>query len=125
MDVINQRLIKAVLSGEPSPYSLEELSHRCSWLTDRDKAAQKVERFMRKASAAVLLRDRIGETFDAFVTGVTPHGTFVRLLSPPAEGRVMKGEHGLAVGQKIRVRLVKADPYKGFIDFERVGGKKR
>ncbi len=125
VDVINQRLIKAVLSGEPSPYSLEELSHRCSWLTDRDKAAQKVERFMRKAAAAVLLRDRMGETFNAFVTGVTPHGTYVRLISPPAEGRVMKGEHGLAVGRKIRVRLVKTDPYQGFIDFERVTGNQR
>ncbi|NYT08241.1 MAG: RNB domain-containing ribonuclease, partial [Methanomicrobiales archaeon] len=98
VDIINQRLIKAVLSGNPCPYSLEELSHRCSWLTDRDKAAQKVERFMRKAAAAVLLRNRIGEIFDAFVTGVTPHGTFVRLISPPAEGKVMQGEHGLAVG---------------------------
>jgi VacB/RNase II family 3'-5' exoribonuclease len=125
VDVINQRLIKAVLAGEPNPYSLEELSHRCSWLTDRDKAAQKVERFMRKAAAAVLLRNRIGGIFDAFVTGVTPHGTYVRLLSPPAEGRVMKGEHGLAVGQKIRVRLIKTDPYKGFVDFERVGRKRR
>lgn len=125
VDVINQRLIKAVLSGEPAPYSLDEISHSCSWLTDRDKAAQKVERFMRKAAAAVLLRNRIGEVFDAFVTGVTPHGTFVRLLSPPAEGRMMSGEHGLMVGQKIRVRLVKTDPYKGFIDFERVGRKRR
>ncbi len=120
VDIMNQRLIKAVLSGEPSPYSLEELSHRCTWLTDRDKAAQKVERFMRKAAAAVLLRNRIGEIFDAFVTGVTPHGTFVRLISPPAEGKVMQGEHGLAVGQKIRVRLIRTDPYKGFIDFERI-----
>jgi len=110
VDVINQRLIKAVLDGEPSPYSLDELSFRCTWLTDRDKAAQKVERFMRKAAAAVLLRNRIGELFDAFVTGVTPHGTYVRLLAPPAEGRVMQGEHGLSVGQKIRVRLVKTDP---------------
>lgn len=125
VDIINQRMIKAVLAGADSPYALDELSFRCAWLTDRDKAAQKVERFMRKAAAAVLLRNRVGEIFDAFVTGVTAHGTYVRLLSPPAEGRVMSGEHGLAVGQKIFVRLVKTDPYKGFIDFERVGRKKR
>ena len=124
VDIINQRMIKAVLAGGESPYTLDELSSRCEWLTGRDKAAQKVERFMRKAAAAVLLRDRTGEIFDAFVTGVTAHGTFVRLLSPPAEGKVMSGEHGLAVGQKIRVRLQKTDPYKGFIDFERVRRKR-
>lgn len=123
VDIINQRMIKAVIAGIESPYPFDELSFRCAWLTDRDKAAQKVERFMRKAAAAVLLRNRIGEIFEAFVTGVTPHGTFVRLLSPPAEGRVMSGEHGLAVGQKIRVRLLKTDPYQGFVDFERVGKK--
>ena len=74
---------------------------------------------MRKAAAAVLLRKRIGEVFDALVTGASPKGTYVRLLAPPAEGRVVRGERGLFVGKKIRVRLLSTDPYNGFIDFER------
>jgi exoribonuclease-2 len=76
---------------------------------------------MRKAVAAVLLMDRIGETFEALVTGAAEKGTYVRLLAPPAEGRVVRGEQGLRVGQKVRVRLLKADPYNAFIDFACIG----
>ncbi|WP_245249677.1 RNB domain-containing ribonuclease [Methanolinea mesophila] len=121
VDIINQRLIKSVLDGVPSPYSPEELTEQADWLTGRDKASQKVERFMRKASAAVLLSDRIGELFEAFVTGVTEHGSFVRLTAPPAEGKVTEGDQGLRVGQKIRVRLLRTDPVHAHIDFARVG----
>jgi exoribonuclease-2 len=79
---------------------------------------------MRKAAAAVLLMDRIGESFEAFVTGASEKGTYVRLMAIPAEGRVISGERGLSVGDKIQVRLIKTDPENGFIDFERFGGKR-
>ena len=121
VDLINQRLLKSVLDHVPSPYTLEELVDLSAWLTSREKGSKKVERFMRKAAAAVLLQTRIGESFDALVTGASEKGSYVRLITPPAEGRVMRGEHGLRVGQKIRVRLLKTDPYNGFIDFECIG----
>jgi exoribonuclease-2 len=69
--------------------------------------------------------DRIGESFDAIVTGAGEHGIYVRLLTPPAEGKVVRGERGLRVGQEVRVRLLRTDPYKAFIDFERVGNQNR
>ena len=78
---------------------------------------------MRKAAAAVLLQDRIGDVFEALVTGASEKGTYVRLINPPAEGRVVRGERGMWVGQNVNVRLLKTDPYNGFIDFERAGGK--
>jgi exoribonuclease-2 len=121
VDLINQRLLKSVLDKMPSPYTPEELVELSTWLTSREKGSKKVERFMRKAAAAVLLQGRIGETFDALVTGASEKGTYVRLISPPAEGRVMRNEHRLRVGQKVRVLLLKTDPYNGFIDFECVG----
>jgi exoribonuclease-2 len=121
VDVINQRLLKSVLDGKPLPYTPEELQGHSAWLTDRERASKKVERFMRKAVAAVLLRDRIGDTFEALVTGAAEKGIYVRLLAPPAEGRVVRGERGLTVGQKVRVRLLRADPYNAFIDFACVG----
>lgn len=121
VDLIIQRLLKSVLNGDPSPYTSEELTELSSWLTDREQGANRVERFMRKAGAAVLLKDSIGQSFDAIVTGAMEHGTYVRLLTPPAEGKIVRGEHGLRVGQEIRVRLLRTDPYKAFIDFERVG----
>jgi exoribonuclease-2 len=120
-DVINQRLVKAVLAGTPLPYTAEELESHASWITDRERATNKVERFMRKAVAAVLLKDRIGDTFDGIVTGAAEKGTYVRLIQPPAEGKIVQGERGLRVGQKVRVRLLKTDPYKAFIDFACVG----
>jgi exoribonuclease-2 len=121
VDLINQRLLKSVLDKVPSPYSGEDLVDLSAWMTDREKGSKKVERFMRKAAAAVLLQGRTGETFSALVTGASDKGTYVRLITPPAEGRIMRGEHGLRVGQKVRVRLLKTDPYNGFIDFECVG----
>ena len=125
VDLINQRLLKSLLDKAPSPYTADELGDLAAWLSDREKGSKKVERFMRKAAAAVLLRDRIGEVFEALVTGASEKGTYVRLINPPAEGRVVKGDQGLRVGQNVNVRLMKTDPYNGYIDFERVGGKTR
>jgi len=123
VDVINQRLLKSVLTNIPSPYTLDELVDRAIWLSDREKGSKKVERFMRKAAAAVLLQNRIGDIFEALVTGASEKGTYVRLINPPAEGRVIRGEQGMRVGQNVSVRLLKTDPYNGFIDFERAGSK--
>jgi Exoribonuclease R len=125
VDIINQRMIKAVFHNQPCPYSPAELRDRAIWLTDREKASKKVKRFMRKSVAAVLLADSIGKNFDALVTGAADKGTYVRLLDPPAEGRVTRGERGLFVGQKVRVRLLATDPYNGYIDFECTGREKK
>ncbi|OPY38992.1 MAG: exoribonuclease R [Methanoregula sp. PtaU1.Bin051] len=116
-DLINQRLIKSVIRHEPPPYTPEELKSLAEHLTDREKAGKKVERFMGKAAAAVLLRDRIGDVFNGIVTGAAEKGTYVRVIVPPAEGRVVEGERGLFVGQKVRVRLLSVDAYRAFIDF--------
>jgi VacB/RNase II family 3'-5' exoribonuclease len=119
VDIIIQRLLKSILERRECPYTLEELSVIAGRCTDRDQAAKKVERFMRKAAAAVFMGGRVGQVFEAIVTGAGDKGTYVRLISPPVEGRVMRGQDGLAVGQKTRVRLISMDPYQGFIDFER------
>lgn len=117
-DLIVQRALKSSLSGAPPPYSDTDLEERAAHCTERENAARKVERVMRKAVAAVLLHDRIGETFDAIVTGASAKGTYVRVVKPPVEGRVVRGESGLDVGDHTRVRLIGADPERGFIDFE-------
>jgi exoribonuclease-2 len=118
-DLVTQRLVKAALEGKPVPYSIDELKTIAEHCTERDAAARKVERKMRKVAAAVLLRDRIGEEFKAIVTGVTPKGTFARIIKPAVDGRVMRGEHGLRVGEKVQVKLVSVEPERGFIDFAR------
>jgi VacB/RNase II family 3'-5' exoribonuclease len=118
-DVITQRLVKAMLTGQANPYSDDELSAIATNCTVKENAARKVEREMSKRLAAVAMQNRIGATFDAVVTGVTPHGTFVRALQPHVEGLLAQGQQGADVGDKLRVKLIRVDVQHGFIDFAR------
>jgi exoribonuclease-2 len=118
VDLVTQRMLKAIVAGRPQPYSVEELDVIIEHCREMERQARKVERRVRKMGAAILLADRVGEEFRAIVTGVSPKGTYVRLLSPPAEGRVVSRYEGMDIGEKVRVRLVGTDPGRGFIDFE-------
>jgi exoribonuclease-2 len=118
-DIVTQRLIKALLAGRASPYSDDELSAIAANCTEKENAAKKVEREMSKRLAAVAMEKRIGTQFDAIVTGVTQHGTFVRALQPRVEGLLAQGQQGVDVGDKLRVKLIRTDPQRGFIDFAR------
>jgi exoribonuclease-2 len=116
-DLITQRLVKAALAGAPLPYSIPELTDLAQHCTEREDAAAKVERRVRKSAAALLLSGRIGEQFDAIVTGASEKGTWVRLLQPPVEGKLTSGFAGLDVGTGLRVQLLRTDVERGFIDF--------
>ena len=116
-DLIIQRLLKAALGRVPSPYGRKELTLAAAWCTDRERAAKKVERFMTKAEAAVLLAGKIGQVFDAIVTGASDKGDYARLLDPPVEGMIAGGVWSIHVGQKVRVKLINLNPWKGFVDF--------
>jgi VacB/RNase II family 3'-5' exoribonuclease len=118
-DIVTQRLIKAMLGGQPNPYSDAELTAIAANCTGKENAARKVEREMAKRLAAVAMQNRIGATFDALVTGVTSNGTFVRALQPHVEGLLAQGAKGLDVGDKLRVKLIRTDVQHGFIDFAR------
>jgi exoribonuclease R len=118
-DLVTQRLVKAAIADRPSPYTpqqLEELARHCTLQEDN---AAKVERQVRKSAAALLLAPRVGERFDAIVTGASPKGTWVRILHPTVEGRVVRGERGLDVGDPVRVELLHTDVERGFVDFAR------
>jgi exoribonuclease-2 len=116
-DLVTQRLVKAVLASRPSPYADVQLADIAGRCTLRENASRKVEREMAKRIAAVAMSRRIGELFDAVVTGVTPHGTFVRVFRPRVEGLLVHGANGADVGDRLRVRLVATDPERGYIDF--------
>ena len=118
-DMVTQRLIKALLDGKPGLYSDDELAGIATNCTQRGDAARKVEREMSKRLAAVAMSHRVGETFDAIVTGVTPKGTFVRVMQPHIEGLLAQGAQGLHVGDRVRARLTRTDAQRGFIDFVR------
>jgi VacB/RNase II family 3'-5' exoribonuclease len=118
-DVVTQRLIKSLLDGKPGPYSDDDLAAIAANCTQKEDAARKVEREMSKRLAAVAMSHRVGETFDAIVTGITPKGTFVRVMQPHIEGLLAQGAPGLHVGDKVRAKLTRTDVQRGYIDFAR------
>lgn len=119
-DLVTQRLLKAAMENHSVPYSieqLEEIAHHC---TRKEDDVKKVERLVEKSANAMLMESRIGETFEAIVSGASPKGTWVRLFHPHVEGKLVNGFNGLEVGHKLEVRLIEINIEEGFIDFERV-----
>ena len=116
-DIVVQRLVKSVLGKAPSPYTADELDAIAEHANLQEKAARKVERKMRKIIAATVMQRHIGESYDAIVTGDTSAGVFARIVRPPVDGRIVQGSGQVDVGDKVRVRLLSANPHNGFIDF--------
>jgi len=124
-DLITQRLLKAALAGHQTPYAPDELDQLADRCTKQEDAANKVERQLRKSAAALLVASRVGQQFDALVTGVTPKGTFVRVVSPPLEGLLRGADHRVDVGDSVRARLVDVDVDRGYIDFVLVSDRSK
>ena len=116
-DLITSRMLKGLLAGISPPYKLAELEALAQHCTEQEDAAQKVERRMRKSEAALLLESQIGQQFDAIVTGRSVSDTWVRIFTPPVEGKLVGRLPELELGQRIRVKLVAANVERGFIDF--------
>jgi len=119
-DVITQRLLKAALAGRPPPYATDELAALATHCTEQEDAAKKVERQVGKSAAALLLSSKIGQRFDAVVTGAADKGTWVRIAQPPVEGKLDRARAGLRVGDRLRVELIHTDVERGYIDFNGV-----
>jgi exoribonuclease-2 len=116
-DLLTQRLVKGALARRPSPYTVDQLDRLAEHCTQQENEANKVERQVRKAAAALVVLSRIEERFDAIVTGASEKGTWVRVAVPPLEGKLVSGERGLDVGDRVSVRLTHVDVEKGYIDF--------
>lgn len=121
-DLVTQRLLKAVMTGGPAPYGVDELQVLARHCTDQEDKAKKVERQVQKSAAALLLEGRTGERFEGVVTGASEKGTWVRIVHPPVEGKVVRGFQGLGVGDRVSVKLVGTNVERGFIDFEAADG---
>lgn len=119
-DLLTQRLLKAAIDGKVAPYRKNELDLLATHCTEAEDAATKVERQVAKSAAALLLKARIGERFDALVTGASAKGTWVRLLTVPVEGKLVHGFARLDVGDRVRVQLIGTNVERGFIDFKQV-----
>ncbi|MEO8735228.1 MAG: RNB domain-containing ribonuclease [Edaphobacter sp.] len=116
-DLVTQRVVKAMLDKEAPPYSDAELAAIAQQCNLQEAAARKVERAMQKRVAAVALADSIGKTFHGVITGAGDKGVYVRVFHPPVEGKVVRGDKGLDVGDTVDVTLLHTDPQHAFIDF--------
>jgi VacB/RNase II family 3'-5' exoribonuclease len=118
-DLVTQRVVKALIANEAPPYTDAELAIIAQHCMERESAARKVQRSMIKRVAAVALAGDIGKTFKGVITGASPKGVYVRVFDPPVEGRIIRGEQGLDVGDCLTVTLLHTDPVHAFIDFGR------
>jgi VacB/RNase II family 3'-5' exoribonuclease len=116
-DLITHRLLKAAMANRDTPYGIDELDALARHCTEQEDNATKVERQVHKSAAALLLSSRIGQHFDAIVTGASPKGTWVRIFHPAVEGKVVRGADGLDVGDRVQVELVDTNVERGYIDF--------
>jgi exoribonuclease R len=119
-DLVTQRLLKAALDGSPLPYSRDELVELARHCTEKENDANKVERFVAKSPAAMLLYSRIGDRFDAICTVAADKGTWVHIFEPPIEGLLLYGVEGVDVGHRLKVQLVRTDVEMGHIDFKKI-----
>jgi VacB/RNase II family 3'-5' exoribonuclease len=117
-DLLTQRLLKAAFAGKREPYSEGELTELATRCTEKENDANRVERLVKKCAAAAMLSPRVGQEFDAVVSGVNDSGMWVRLLHPPVEGKLLGEAKHLDIGHRVRVRLDSVNPERGFIDFE-------
>ncbi len=116
-DIITHRLLKAALAGKSNPYTLSELEALAKHCNEGEDAARKVERQVGKSAAAMILEHQIGSVFDGFITGAADKGTWVRIIHPPVEGKVIEGAQGLDIGKQVKVRLLSTNVELGQIDF--------
>ena len=123
-DLLTQRLLKAAVEGKPTPYSNDELDILATHCTEAEDSAKKVERRVEKSAAALLFESRIGEKFEAIVTGASEKGTWVRLLNVPVEGKLVKGFEGMDVGNRLRVQLIDTNVEQGYIDFKKISASR-
>ncbi|MDR1850492.1 MAG: ribonuclease R [Zoogloeaceae bacterium] len=135
-DLLVHRAIKALLEGKRyEPGNWEEIGLRCSQAERRaDEATRDVVAWLK----CYYMQERIGECFTGAISAVTAFGIFVALDEVYVEGLVhvsdlgadyfqfdpikhrMRGERtgvAFSLGDRVRVKLVKADLESNRIDF--------
>ena len=107
-----------MLSSQPAPYSDDELAAIAQQLHAKRRCRAQSRAGDVETDCGGCDEWKIGAMFDAIVTGVTPRGTFVRVLQPHIEGLLVQAQ-GVDVGDRLRVKLIRTDVQRGYIDFAR------
>lgn len=136
-DVLVHRLLEARLNGKI--YSnQEELEFLCKHSSDMERTAAEAERASVKYKQVEFMKDRIGETFDGVISGVTEWGIYVEVTENKCEGMIrsrdLKGDNFIydednyryigkntnkvyALGDNVKIAVVEADLIKKQLNY--------
>ena len=139
-DLMVHRLLMQYLEGHAS-VSAEEYEQKCDHCSEMERRAVEAERESVKLKQAEYLSDKIGETFNGLISGVSKWGIFVELEETRAEGmvalenmkddyyyldednyRVIGSRHGqeYRLGDKVKVVVKKVNLARKQMDFQLV-----
>jgi ribonuclease R len=139
-DMMVHRLLTRYLDGKRS-VALDATETECKHCNEREVLATSAERASIKYKQVEFLEDKIEQEFDGVISGVTNWGLYVELQGNSCEGMIplqsmeddyyifdedeycLIGEHHKRVyrlGDKVRIRVVRANLIKKQLDFELV-----
>jgi exoribonuclease R len=114
----------AVANGDAVPEDVAAAFGRLPDVMNRaDAKAGQVDSAVLELAEAVVLADRVGETFAGTVTDIDDRGARIQLADPAVITRVPV--NGLAIGESVQLRLEEADPSRRFTRFSMVSGGAR
>ncbi len=87
-DLTIHRQLDAIMKGKKPPNDLTAMQILGEHCSDREHRSEAAERELTKVKLLHYLKERIGEEWDAIVTGVEEFGIFVQGMEIPAEGLI-------------------------------------
>jgi exoribonuclease R len=113
------RATLAIANGQPVPDVVSEAFTRLPQvMAHADQLDGQIGRAVIDLAEAVMLKDAVGQIFQAVVTDVDDRGARIQLRDRPVIARV--AAQAVGPGDAIGVRLTAADPVHRTISFERV-----
>jgi len=138
-DLIVHRMLKHFEHDQKiDAKEIEDLDYMAHHSSEREVAAAEAERDSVKMKLAEFMADKVGQEFDAVVSGVNDRGVFVSIKETHAEGMIRIRDLGddyftydekryrlvgertkqeIALGDPIRVKLIAARPLDKELDF--------
>ena len=104
--------------GFPDSASIDRLAALPATMERADSTAARIDRACLDLVEAVLLRDRVGEEFDAVVVDANKDGAAITIAEPAVRARLPHSD--AEPGARVRVRLIGADPATRMVRFEPV-----
>ncbi len=136
-DLMVHRLLEMYLQGKPSVNNVEYEEY-CTHSSEMERKAVEAERASVKYKQAEFLQDKIGQSFDGLISGVSKWGIFVELVGSMCEGmislkyldddfyyldddnyRVIGQHHGreFKLGAPLRIKVKRVDLQRKQMDF--------